>query len=448
MFLLIYSARLLGASGWGVFSYALSIGSILIIFSDIGLSGLTTREIIQKKEDYKNYVSTIFLLKFIILVISITLVIFIGPQISNIDGLNNLFLIVSVILFFDSLRDFGIAINRSSEKMEREMIVKIIMNLTILILGIILLRINPTPISIAKAYAIGTSVGFVVIFLMIKNDIKNIFSKINTSLIKSILKTTWPFAVINLIGSIMANTDIYMLGIWKNPSEIGLYASVQRIQSFIIIIPSMIATASFPIMSKLANIDDFKFRQTLEKTMILLMAICIPIIFGGIILASQIVPFVFGAEYIKAVPIFQIFMITMIASFPLVLLSNSIFAYNKQKNVTNVYILGVIINIIINIILIPKFGGLGSAIATLFSTILITFFHWKSMKKINNFEIIPKLYKIIISSISMSIFILIFKYQNINIIINITLSSVLYLLFLYLTKDKLLENFLKNYEKN
>ena len=46
----------------------------------------------------------------------------------------------------------------------------------------------------------------------------------------------------------MGNTDIFMLGIWKDSTEIGLYSSAQRIQQFIIMIPSMFATATFPLI--------------------------------------------------------------------------------------------------------------------------------------------------------------------------------------------------------
>ena len=49
MGLIIYAARVLGSSGWGVFSYAISVASLLTMFADIGISDLIIREITQKK---------------------------------------------------------------------------------------------------------------------------------------------------------------------------------------------------------------------------------------------------------------------------------------------------------------------------------------------------------------------------------------------------------------
>ena len=166
MGLIIYAARVLGADGWGTFSYALSVASLLMIFSDIGLGGLITREIVQEKDGHVNFISTAIFLKNIVLVASLVLVIVICPIISNIPSANTLFPLVAVIFLFDALRELGFSINRAREKMEREMSVKTIMSIVILVLGILLLQINAEPRSIAIAYAVGSAVGFIIILSM------------------------------------------------------------------------------------------------------------------------------------------------------------------------------------------------------------------------------------------------------------------------------------------
>src|SRR3989338_8892897 len=163
MGLIIYAARVLGSSGWGVFSYAISIASLLTMFADIGISDLVVREITQKKAGHQTLISTALLLKKIVLVISTFLVIFISPFISHIPQAQSLFFLVALILFFDSLRELGLSINRASEKMERDMVVKVTTNAVLFILGVIFLKIKLAPESIALAYVIGNAIGFVTI---------------------------------------------------------------------------------------------------------------------------------------------------------------------------------------------------------------------------------------------------------------------------------------------
>lgn len=437
--LIVYAARILGANGWGVFSYALSIGSLLMIFSDIGLSGLITREASQKKEGYATFITTALVLKSIALIFSILLLIFASPLISHIPEARRLFPIITLVLLFDSLRELFFAINRATEKMEKEMIVKTIMSTVILILGIVLLKIKLAPESMAVAYAIGSIIGFVIITLIAKKDIKRLIAKIDISKFKTVLQTTWPFAIVSLVGTIMTNTDIYMLGIWRNSVEIGLYASVDRIQQFIIIIPSTIAIAVFPIVSRLAINDSNQQKTMLEKTVSLILTIGLPISLGGIILANQIVLFVFGPQYLEAIPILRILMLILLISFPLIILSNTILALNKQKNLVQAYSFGIIINIIINILLIPKFGAVGSAIATLISTTTTTSIIWWKLKKINYFEILPLLKKTFLATFFMIIFTISFKYLKLHLLINVLISAILYLYFLYLLKEPILK---------
>ena len=440
MGLVVYAARVLGASGWGLFSYAISVASLLTMFADIGISDLVIREITQKKEGHQTFISTALLLKIIVLIMSILLVIFISPFISHIPQANSLFFLVALILFFDSMRELGLSINRASEKMERDMVVKVVTNASIFILGVLLLKIKLSPESIALAYAIGSAIGFLSIAIIIRKDLKKLLAKVDLRIFKIIIKTTWPFVFITLIGVIMGNIDIYMLGIWKNAGEIGLYASVQRIQQFIMILPSTIAVAVFPLMSRLVNVDKNQFRIILEKTLSMILLIGIPISLGGILLADQLILKVFGQGYVGAIPIFRVFMLMLLISFPLILLSNAIFAHNKQRSLAPAYSLGILANIIFNLLLIPKFGAVGSAIATLVSTGTITVFIWMKLKTINDFAILKNLKKSFYATLIMAFFIFVFKYLEVGVILNIIVSAIIYLFTLLLLKESIFKD--------
>ncbi len=439
MVLIIYMARKLGTDQWGVFSYAISMASLLMIFSDIGISNLLTREIVQKKEEYERFISTALFLKIIILLISTVLTIVISPFISNIPEANKIFVIIAVVLFFDSLTNLGLAFNRAFEKMEREVIIKTISNTLVLIIGIVLLNVSPTSKSIAMAYAVGSIMSSFLIFFMIKDDIKKFLVKIDKKKIGLILQTTWPFAIIILIGSIMANTDTFMLGIWKTPKEIGLYAVAQRFYQLIIIIPSVVSTATFPIMSRLTEgKDSQQFALVFEKTIAFIMILGMPIAVGGIVLANQLIPLVFGIEYIEAVPLLQILMLMLIVSFPITIMSNTIFSHNKQRSLATAYMAGIIFNIIINALLIPTMGAKGAALATLISTTIMAFIIWIKMKNISNFKILPKLKIIFLATLLMAILTLVLKYLGINVILNIITSSFIYLIILMIFKESTL----------
>ncbi|MBI2035392.1 MAG: oligosaccharide flippase family protein [Candidatus Liptonbacteria bacterium] len=81
--IIIYAARVLGAAGYGVFSYALGLAGFFTIFLDVGLTAILTREAAQKPSQKSEYFATIFWMKTVPLMLTVAVVIFIAPYFSN-----------------------------------------------------------------------------------------------------------------------------------------------------------------------------------------------------------------------------------------------------------------------------------------------------------------------------------------------------------------------------
>ena len=120
-------------------------------------------------------------------------------------------------------------------------------------------------------------------------------------------------------------------------------------------------------------------------------------------------------------------------------MSNLILAHNQQRKVLKYIAAGSLGNIVFNILLIPAYGIIGSAIATVIALLLNSGPTWYHLKKINNFYTIRHLKKMIVSAIIMGIFSFILNKIGINVIINIIASGGIYFGLLYILKEKILE---------
>ena len=440
--LIIYAARILGTEGYGVFSYALGVAAFFTIFSDIGLSALLTRETVRNSDQEKKsaYLSTTFAIKLVLLAITVLITIFLAPHFTNIIEAKPLIPIVALLLAFDSLRGFGFSITRAQNRMELEAGLNIITDLFITMFGLFVLFTNPTTVALTYAYVAGSGLGFVLIFIALRHHLKGIFSKFNKNLIRPILSTAWPFAIMGLLGGFMINIDTIIIGIFKSAYDLGLYAAAQRPVQFLYVIPALLATSLFPIMSKLAHENGFtKLKELFEKSIAIVMTIAIPITVGGIILGKQLIDFVFGQGYGDATFTFQLLLITILLVFPGTIIGNAVFAYNKQKIFILSTGLGAVANVILDLILIPIYGIAGSAVATIISQLFANGINWREMKKINNFKTIRYLWRAFIATIIMSIFVIVMNSLGIHIIPNIILSAIIYIGTLILLKEPLLD---------
>jgi len=434
--ILIYAARILGAAGLGIFSYAITLAAIFTILSDIGLSAILTRETAKNPELRSKYLSTSLFIKLILMAISALLIIFAAPLLTKIEAARELLPVVAFILFFDGMREFCFSLNRALEKMEAEAIAKTLTNILIFVLGIIFLIIDATPKSLALSYTIGSGIGFIFTVWTLRHYFKDIISNFSKNLLWPIFSAAWPFALNGLLSGIMLNTDTVMLGWWRSASELGYYAVSQRMIQMLYLIPMLFATSIFPLFAKLAQKENEKFKLVLEKAIAISMMLGLPLILGGLILSKNLILTLFGKEFIFAAPSFNILLFTILLIFPGVFISNAAFAYNQQKRFIGFLALGALGNAALNYFMIPRYGIEGSSLATLGAQILSTGFIWITFKKTINFKVFTHLKKIFIASIIMTIFTLLIQYLNINLFINLGISALIYFGMLHFIKEQ------------
>ncbi len=438
--IIIYAARVMGASEYGIFSYLLGLAGFFTIFADIGVNQILTREISQKPDYRSKYFSTGFWIKIFLFLATTALIIFIAPYFSKMEKVAALIHFVALIVIFDGLREFCSAIFRAKEKMELEALAIILTNASITILGFVALYLSRTSQAITFSYAIATGLGALVATLFLRKEFRRLIGDFERKLIKPIFSAAWPTALVGVLGAFMLNTDIIMLGWWRTAEEIGFYSASQRVVLALYALPAVLAGAIFPTLSRLiGQKNNDKVRQLMEISVTASLLIAIPMIIGGVILAKPIIELIYGQEYLPTVIVFKILMLTSLIIFPATLISNSILAYNRQKKMA-VYIgIAAVGNIIFNSLLIPLCGIIGSAIATLVSQSINISLSWRLMKKINNFYTFRHLKKITVAGIMMGILSFAFNKLGLNVIINIIISAGIYFGILYLIKEKLLE---------
>lgn len=437
--IIIYAARMLGAEGWGTFSYALTIAAIFSIFADIGINPILTREGARNPELREKYLSTSFFIKITLLLLSAFLIIFVAPHFTKIEAAKPLLSIVALILALDGLREFGLSLNRALEKMEREAMTKIATDISIATLGFIFLIMSATAKSLSFAYVIGDAIGLSIIIWSLRSYFKNLASHFSRKLLWPIFSSAWPFTLTGFLGTIMTSTDTIMLGWFKSAHEVGFYSAAQRPIQFFYALPNLMASAMFPAFSKLAKKDNAKFKQILEKSIALIFMISLPITIGGIILGKEVMQLFFGNEYLPAAIAFQLLITTILITFPNTLINSAIFAYDEQKQFIYFLAFGSISNVAMNYFLIPRYGISGAAISTIIAQILSSILIWSKMKKINNFTVMPYLKNFLIATFTMGALALSLRYLNVNLFMNIILSSSIYFGILALLKEPILK---------
>ena len=437
--LMIYAARVLGTAGYGVFSYALSIAVLFSIIADMGVGALLTRNLSVNEKMQKSLIATSLVIKLSLILMSVLAIIFVAPLFTRITDAIALLPIIAILVIFDAIREFVMSINRATQRMELEAGIHILTNIFIVIGGIAALFLFKTSQALFVAYTIGSGLGLLVALIVLGKHLSKIWRAFDKSLVRKIIQESWPFALLGLLGVVMVNTDIVMLGFFREASEVGLYSAAQRPISILYSIPGIMAGAYLPAITKLVNKDDKRIRGLLEKTITATLLIGFPLMLGGITVGPALIGLIFGASYSGAVLSFQVLLSTILIVFPSMIISTTVFAYNRQRSFIGLLLLGTIGNIVFNYFLIPKYGINGSAFATVGAELIANIFIWSKMKKINHFTILPHLKKIIPAALIMMALTVFMQSVGVGLLLNIALSGIVYFVLLRAFKEPLLK---------
>jgi len=439
--IIIYAARVLGAGEYGIFNYVLGFAGFFTLFADVGINSLLTRDIAQNPEKRAEFFSNSFWIKIGLLAITAILVIFVAPHFTSIKEAQLLIPLVAILVIADGIREFCIAFLRGIEKMEAEAFIVTIMNISIMVAGFVILSINQTAKALLITYITSVVVTSSIALIMLRKYFAQIFLHIKKERIFYVLRSAWPIAFAGIFGILMLNTDTIMLGWWVTPEQIGYYSAGQRIIQVLYTLPALLASATFPALSRAIQKKNHQQEKVVnEKSMTLIYAIGAPLITGGLLTAKPLISLLFGPEYLPGTLAFQILLVGILIQFPGVFLSNLVIARNKQKKAILFTALGAFTNIGLNILLIPPFGIAGCAAATFVSLLSNFGLLWIFLKKDDNFQILPNIKKIITATVIMTVATILLIMTNLSVLIVIALAAIIYLLSLFLLKEKIIKD--------
>ena len=432
-FITMYAARYFGASIFGIWSIALSITGIFGIFADLGMSTLMVREISRNLSARDKYISNIFFMKIILSILTFGLIIIIVNIIGYPEIVKNIIYIVTISVIIGSFSGILSAIFQANEKMEYISLSTIMSSMIVLLGTAFMIYYNLSIVFFAFINVVST--GLVSAYIIIKYIQKFPIPqfRIDFSFWKPVLKESWPFGITALSGMLYNYIDSIMLSVIQGTEVVGWYSAAYRLMMITLFIPNAINMAIFPVMSQFYTSSKNSLKLMNEKYFKYMIILGVPLGVGVTILADKIILTIFGPGYSQSIIALQILIWTIILAFagaPFVQLLQSV---NKQHIITKISTISVITNVLLNLLLIPFFSYIGASFATLIAAVFSTGYIFLVTYKVGygiSFKIvINDLFKVIFSTLVMSIFILYFKDLNL-VLLSIT-ATLLYFSSIY-----------------
>ena len=429
---MLYAARLLGIEDFGKFSFALSLSLIALVLADLGINYLLIREISRNKSLAGKCFANAFLAKVLLSAAAFAVIVIALNILNYPQDTRQIVYIIWVFAILSTFTELFYSIFRAFEMMQYDAFLKILRMslLTVSSLYVLFRGYGIFAFSYTFVFA-ELAVVLIAFFMALKNFIKLEFTA-DFSFISSLVKKAFPFGLAFVFGSIYFFIGSVMLSKMRGNSEVALYSAAYNIALTILFIPTVYTNAIYPVLSRYYRESRENLGILYERSFKYLYIIGLPISFGSYFLAERIIFFLYGKAYSASVIALQVISWYLFIKFLNFLLGTVLSSVDRQNKRVLGQGLTAGFNVMLNLLLIPKFGYVGAAWATFATEVfLFAVYYWHVSKSLYFLNFIKILIKPLIAVFGMFLFI---QIANTGLILTILLSAVIYFALLYMLK--------------
>lgn len=375
----VFITRLLGPEGKGVFSVYLANIEIMALMFSFGTEQGIVYFISNKKINEKKIQAISLLVFFTAILLNAIIVFSVNNKIIFVDNYNGLFyrlflFFVFVITFINSIIVAFLKAKKEFKKVNFFLLISAVLNLITYFTVFVLNKLSLINYSIKLIFIISISLIIINLIFYLLFFFKTYFFRPNFHLkLKTDILPFYKFSFVGYLGMLVNflnyRLDIWFVSYFKGTIQLGLYALAVNFSQLIMMISKIVSSVMMPYLSE----DDIKQRRNIfqlySRVNFFVISISVTVLYFT---GNYLLVFLYGQDFYGSVAPFKILIISMIFTGTSQLFSSFLSASGRNDLCLYTNIIGLIFTVVLDFILIPKFGIIGSAYAT-FSSYLSIF---------------------------------------------------------------------------
>lgn len=363
-----YAARVLLPEGIGAVSFFNSIIGYIVLLTSLGIPMYAVREVAKYRDDKEKrdrITLEILALSFVLCLLGYVAVWILATFVPEIHSRSGLFYVLSLSIVFTT-----IGVNWFYQGIEdfKFVTIRAVLVRTLAAVSLFIFVKDSGDLLIYGVIVVGSTVGNNFInFVHLRKHVDFGLFSLRRLGIKRHVKPALEIFALSLIISLYLQLNMVMLGFMSGDEQVGFYTAGTKIPGIALTVITSLGTVLLPRCSNLIqNGNREEFSTLINKSLGVTLALSLPLMVGGMALAEPLIRVFGGEEFLPSVPVLY--------------LNAPVIVFISLSNLTSMQILypmdrigivisgvsaGAISNVILNIILIPGFGAIGAAVATL-----------------------------------------------------------------------------------
>jgi O-antigen/teichoic acid export membrane protein len=367
-------ARYLGAQGFGAYTTIMTFLSFFGILADFGMTLVAVQMISKPGVNEKKILDNLFTLRFISAALFLSLASVFAIFFPYDSEIKTGIALTAISFFFVALNQILVAVFQKNLRLDKASIAEVVGRAALLVGVIMAAFFDFGLLAMMLAVVAGSAVNFILHFYFSRKFVK-INPAFDLQIWKEAVKLSWPLALTTIFNLLYLKTDTLILSALKSQTEVGLYGAAYKVIEVVTTIPFMLAGIILPVLSAawFGGQKEY-FKRILQKIFDLAIILSVPFIAGAQILSTAVISAAAGTEFLPAGNILRLLSIAAGLVFLSCILSHSVVAAGKQKEIIAAYFFTAITSLIGYFIFIPRYSCFGAAGVTIYSEAAITIF--------------------------------------------------------------------------
>jgi O-antigen/teichoic acid export membrane protein len=374
--LMLFLPRYLGSVEYGRLYLAISVVTIFLIVVDFGSTYSIAKEVSRSPEIISRIVVNSIAMRIVLWVFSMAALVAFSFIVGYSSVVRILMLIFGIQMLWEGARRVLWSCFQGLEKMQYPSLGGIVERVFITVVGVSALLLGAKSIVIGSVMVLGALLNFVVC-VKYALPLVSTLPAFEWNEAMRFFKLGIPYFLWTIFEIIYYRVDAVMLSLMTPESVVGWYGASYRFFDLVMVLPSIVGIAVFPILSRLA-----KERETLalttRKSLDFILITGVPIGIGIFAFSDKIVQLFYGLEgYGPSVVILRILSAGILFVYVDMILGTAILGCDKQRQWSVTALFAIFVNVALNYFMIPysqKYlgnGGIGAAVATIITELFV-----------------------------------------------------------------------------
>jgi O-antigen/teichoic acid export membrane protein len=362
------AARYLAPEAFGAYSAAFAFVGIFRILPDFGMAYASTLEISRDRSLAGRLIGNLLGFQGVLSILTVALCLCLGRMLFPAPE-DRITWTAIVLLSFDLVL--------KSAKATLRWLLKGFQRFGTEAVSLLLERFALLALGLASLRAGRGAIGFVLVFVIVRSfDTTGLWVYTNARVLRlrpardpalwaELLRKGLPFAYVGLVITLLFQVDIVLLERMRGAAEAGFYSAPVRILEGLTLVPRILGYALLPTMAALNVRSPSAVGDLYRRGQKYLLLAGLPLAAFGLLASGPFIRLVFGRDYGESIPLAQVLLPTALFMFLSNFSETTLACVSRWGTIVVTSTLALLLNVALNALWIPVYGGRGAALARL-----------------------------------------------------------------------------------